>query len=314
MSNRDQRLTQLLIKYRNNDLSPSEYEEFLLLIGGPESEKIIDTMAERDWQGSAEILLGMEFDEERGSRKSYKIVRWGLMIAASVTLIISLFNYWPFHLQKIESITHRTSYGETKSIILPDSSKVLLNANTQLSWDNNWKRKGIRKVKLEGEAFFEVKKLNGTEFVVQSGDVKVKVLGTVFNVRNRRGLTDVFLESGKVKLELDNIDGKTITMEPGNSVHYDDKRTELVVKESTTLIRNASWVDGMLDFQNESLADILNRFEELYGKKFQIENKALLSKRMDLSLPYANWELIRNALEISLDIEFEEHENTIIVN
>jgi transmembrane sensor len=314
VSIRDQRLTQLLIKYRNNDLSPSEYEEFLLLIGGPESEPIIDAMAERDWQESGEFLREMEVNNERGSRKSYKVIRWGLMMAASVTLIISLFNYWPLRHQEAESVTHQTGYGETKSIILPDSSKVLLNANTRLSWDNNWKGNGIRRVKLEGEAFFEVKKVNGIEFVVQSGDVKVKVLGTVFNVRNRRGLTDVFLESGKVKLELDNPEKKTVTMEPGNSVHYDDRHMDLVVKESTTLIRNASWVEGMLDFQNESLVDILGHFEELYGKKFQVENKALLSKRMDLSLPYANWELIRKALEISLDVEFEEHENTVIVN
>jgi transmembrane sensor len=311
--NRDQRLTQLLIKYRNNNLSPSEYEEFLLLIGDPESEDIIDAMADQDWKESGEILQGLEIRDANRGRKSYKVVRWGLMMTASITLVISLFNYWPFDRDEVHFITYQTSYGETKSVTLPDSSKALLNANTRLSWDNDWKRRGIRQVELEGEAFFEVKKVNGAEFVVKSDDVKVRVLGTAFNVRNRRGATDVFLESGKVKLEIDNIKQKTVPMEPGNLVHYDDKRMELVVTESTTLMRNASWVEGMLDFQNEPLSDILGRFEELYGKKFHIQNKALMRKRMDLSLPYANWELIRKALEISLDIEFQERENIVIV-
>lgn len=313
LSIKELRLTQLMIRYRNNDLTPAEFEEFLNLMAEIGPENMLDSIAEGDWEESKVLLRDMNVRHAWWKFKfGYKV--WiPLLVAASVVVVVSLYNHLNLDKQADQSITHQTAYGETKRILLPDSSKVLLNANTRLSWDADWKEKGIRRVILDGEAFFEVKKEHGIEFIVESGSAKVKVLGTVFNVRNRRGLTEVFLKSGKVNLELEKSDHKLIHMEPGNVVHYNDQREDLTIEKSSTLIRSASWVEGMLEFKNEPLVDILHHFEELYGKKFQIENKALLNKRMDLSLPYANWDLIRRVLEISLDVEFVEKNDMIIV-
>lgn len=308
---RKERLTQLLVKYRNNTLSSSEYEEFLLLIGEDGAQEVINAVAETDWREEGGFV---EEVTEELERKSYKVFHWALTMAASVLAVLSFYHFRPVDPAKPEYVSFQTTFGETRSVVLPDSSTVLLNANSSLSWNANWKEAGIREVNLVGEAFFDVKKIKGVQFLVESGEVKVKVLGTVFNVRNRGGATDVFLESGKVSLEIDAVSKKKLAMVPGNTVHYNRKNRDLVLKKSSTLDKSASWVAGMLEFENESLVDILSHFEELYGKKFQINNKALLQKRMDLSLPYADWELIRKAIEISLKVEFEEKNNVVIVN
>jgi len=313
MSNEKRRLRILFQKYQENNLSQSEYSEFLRMIGEPQAQEIINEMAADEWAQAEEILRAIKPRESIFRRRPSRIMRFSLSAAASVVVLMALYLFLPKKKEQENLITYQTLYGETKNILLPDSSTVLMNANSRIVWDSEWKGKGTRKVSLDGEGFFEVKKVKGSNFVVESGGVKVNVLGTVFNVRSRRGAVDVFLESGKVNLELSEAKPRTVPMIPGNSVHYNREKKDLVLVQSSTLTRSASWVDGMLVFENESLASILSRFEELYGKKFQIKNKALLDKRLDLSLPYSNWDLISKALKISLQVEFSEKQDTIIV-
>ena len=313
MSNERRRLRILFQKYQENNLSRSEYNEFLRMIGEQEAQETMDEMAAGDWAQAEEILRAIKPGESIFRRRPSRIIRFSLSVAASVAVMMALYLYLPQKKEQENRITYETRYGETKNILLPDSSTVLMNANSRIVWDSEWKGKGTRKVSLDGEGFFEVKKVKGSNFVVESGGVKVNVLGTVFNVRSRGGAVDVFLESGKVNLELSETKPRTVSMIPGNSVHYNKEKKDLVMVQASTLTRSASWVDGMLVFENESLANILSRFEELYGKKFQIKNQALLNKRLDLSLPYSNWDLISKALKISLQVEFAEKQDTIMV-
>ncbi len=312
MSNSEERFIQLLDKYRNNTLSFREYQEFLELAGDPALQAIIDRQAGDDWKASEEIIRRMPAGNVQ--RRPVRIIRLLAASAASIALLVAALLFWPAQSPVSESLTYQTGYGETRSILLPDSSTVLLNANTRLVWNTGWEKKGRRDMTLEGEAFFEVKKVNGMEFVVESDNVKVKVLGTVFNFRSRRGLAHVFLESGKVNLEVPALGRPEVPMMPGDAIHYDNEKKDLVIETASSLDRSASWVEGMLEFQDESLGTILDHLEELYGKKFKAENKALLEKRMDLSLPYSNWELIRKALELSLHVKFTEKQDTLFVN
>lgn len=312
MSNND-RFMRLLEKYRNNTLSPQEYREFLELVGDPAAFEVIDRISGEDWKESKNILQRMETAPVQPRERRLPVLRilWG--VAASVAILVAAFLFRPGS-PLTEPLAYETGYGETRTILLPDSSTVLLNANSRLVWDTDWKKEHRRNVTLEGEAFFEVKKANGMEFVVQSDHIKVKVLGTAFNFRSRNGLSHVFLESGKVDLEIPELQEEPVAMTPGNAIQYDSEKKDLRIESSSSLNRSASWVEGMLAFENASLGDILEHLEELYGKKFTAENKTILDKRMDLSLPYSNWDLIRKALEISMDVKFTESRDSIIVH
>ncbi|WP_236974270.1 FecR family protein [Membranihabitans maritimus] len=317
MDNRNQiknRFNNLLNKYRSDDLSKSEYQEFLKSLQENEVESQIEHLTLEDWQPSNQILSKI-MDEKRAKKKRrslYKIVS----AAAAIAIMLVMFNIFQSNLkyQNPKYIEYQTAFGETKSIGLPDGSEVLLNANSRLLWDENWKYNKVREVKISGEAFFDVKHFqDNMKFVVDANQVKVNVTGTTFNVRDRGGEVDVFLNSGKVDLEISDQEGMNVTMEPGNHIVYKTDTRKIHKEESKSLSNTASWVEGMLEFENKYVPQILDRFEELYGVDFSIENSELLEKRMDLSLPYSNWDLIKKALEISLNAEFTEVENTIVV-
>lgn len=303
----------MLSKYRNNTLSPEEYREFLELMGSSEAELAVDRLSEEDWKESEGILLRSNIGRLHRKRRSLPAVRLLSGIAAAVALVVAIF-WMQSGIRTPELISYRTDYGETRTIVLPDSSRVLLNSNSRLVWDAGWRKMKKREVTLEGEGYFEVEKVEGIEFVVQSSHLKVKVLGTVFNFRDRGKTAHVFLESGKVDLEIPGLREHPLTMTPGNAVSYDSEKKDLRVDAASTLHRSASWVEGMLAFENVPLGEILDHLEGLYGKKFRIEDSALVEKRMDVSLPYSNWDLIRKVLEISLDVKFTEGRDSIVVH
>lgn len=310
--NKTDHFNNLLEKFRSNNLTTDEFQEFTALLKAESlgENEALDLQARRDWQGSKAILQNIRSHQKK-ARQRLLWRRWVWSSAAAILLLCVALVFWPDPVQ--EDMVFRTGYGETRHIELPDGSQVLLNANSSITWSGDWKDRDFREVELDGEAFFDVAHKEGMHFEVSTPYVRVDVLGTEFNVKSRDGETGVFLQSGKVNLDVAGEVIRTIEMEPGDFVQYDDADKKLVATEQNRIQERASWVDGMLEFRNESVPEILNEFENLYGKSFQLDNTELLEKRMDLSLPYADWDLVRKALEIALDVEFSVSNDTIIV-
>ncbi|GAA5221054.1 FecR family protein [Membranihabitans marinus] len=311
MKEKQEEFTYLLGKYQANALENEEYIEFLVQLNGDEADDAILQSAKEDWSESKIILQRIQ---QKAVRRKRQILWTRLTVAASVLVLLAMYMFWPSTTESLPTVNYATQYGETKSIELPDGSKVLLNANSKLTWDPSWEETGSRQVTLAGEAFFDVVQTQDKKsFVVEANKVRVKVLGTSFNVRSRPHNADVFLESGKIDLAIKESNEKEFTLLPGDYISYDEAAQEILKNSENTLSSRASWVNGMLDFQNKNLPNILHRIEELYGVHFSVENPELIEKRMDLSLPYSDWELIKQALEISLQVDFTEQNDTIIV-
>lgn len=313
-SDEKRRFERLLKKYHNNSLSDEEYQVFISIL---DVEKMIvaeslDDMAGKDWEESLELLTRIRQEEtdrvETGKKKLN--IKWIWQGAAAVLLLGIAWFFWPQ--TQPEDLVFTTGYGEIKNIELPDGSIVLLNANSQISWTEGWKSSGYRKVELNGEAYFDVKHREDMPFEVSASGVKVDVLGTEFNIRDRGSETEVFLHQGKVNLKIDNKE-ETVEMLPGDFVRYDSVIEDLIIEKDHKLGKQAAWVDGMLDFENKPLEAILQEFGTLYGKEFKIENKDLAHKRMDFSLPYSDWELVKKALEIAIDAEFTETKDSVFI-
>jgi transmembrane sensor len=284
------------------------------LIQQPGFERILDKVIHEEFSEVQDEWHAISYQEVGAPvRKPLNWGRW-IEVAAMFLMVLSVIGYFYYSSEtKPETLVFSTGYGETRKVLLPDSSEVMLNANSKVAWNKDWKAQKKRFVQMEGEAFFKVKKQEDMQFVVEAGDVNVYVLGTVFNVSNRRGVTNVFLESGKVDLALEGSENKTVTMAPGNAVKYEKIGSGLSIEELSTLEQNASWVTGMLQFQDKSFSEVLMELEELYGKNFQVVDDNLLKRRMDLSLPYGNWMLISNAIGLAMNVELIENENNVII-
>lgn len=312
MNKKRERYEELYGKYRNNELSLEEFGEFIRLLSEDESAEDgwWEDQAREDWQGSADILRKIRAAEQTRNQK-IRIRRWIGWSAAAVVLLGVMWVFWP--VEEREDLVFRTGFGEVKNIELPDGSLVLLNANSIMEWKGDWNEQDRRSVRLEGEAFFDVIHVNEMSFEVFTPDLKVDVKGTRFNVKTRGAETDVFLQSGAVNLEVTGGESKVLELMPGDFVSFDQMSKEVVTSSEHLLQQKASWIDGMLEFQNEKVYRILKDFENLYGKSFKVKNEELLDRRLDLSLPYADWDLIQQALEIALDVQFEISDHTIIV-
>src|SRR5690606_22589795 len=120
-------------------------------------------------------------------------------------------------------------------------------------YPEDWDHQAVREVWLEGEAFFHVQEKSspgGIKFIVHTEGVDVEVLGTRFNVRNRRHATEVVLNSGKVKL---NFGGKEeVLMEPGDLVEYSAK-TQSYAHKQVNSETYTSWRNHVLTFDESTL-------------------------------------------------------------
>ena len=174
-------------------------------------------------------------------RKLRPYIRWA--VAASIALLATMSAFW--YLNQEQELVYATEYGEWKTVVLPDSSEVRLNANTELRLVGDWKEGEDRKVSMQGEAFFDIRKkpATGARFLVQADDVSVEVLGTSFNMFNRNNTTEVFLEEGKVKL---NAGEEATYLEPGDFVAYSGVKKKIVESGKASDKLPSSWKEGTL--------------------------------------------------------------------
>jgi ferric-dicitrate binding protein FerR (iron transport regulator) len=111
-----------------------------------------------------------------------------------------------------------TPYGQIRTLYLPDSSKVVLNAHSSVRYASAWRPGQPREVWLEGEAYFDVRPVESSGFLVHVKDLTVEVLGTAFDIRDRRGKVEVVLEKGKIRVRYI---GGDLVMAPGDRALFD---------------------------------------------------------------------------------------------
>ena len=242
------------------------------------------------------------------SQKAF-LRKW--MIAASLLLLMaSIGGFWISTRNQLQ--TYSTAFGEWKTIQLPDSSVVRLNANSELITAQNWREGEDRKVWLKGEAFFEVEKkpITGSKFTVIANEVSMEVLGTSFNVNSRGEKVVVFLQEGKIKLEAN--DQETY-MEPGDFISYSISDQKIIEKRKEVNDIHSSWKDGALILQSKSVKEIFDKMEEIFGVEFQVDDSSLLEPITTVRIPMDKLEIAIPILEKTLVTHIEQVGNTLKV-
>ncbi|GJM27461.1 MAG: iron dicitrate transporter FecR [Cyclobacteriaceae bacterium] len=228
-------------------------------------------------------------------------IRW---VAAASILLLCLTGAY-FYFLSSDLTTYTTDYGEWKSVELPDGSKVQLNANSELILAEDWSSGVTRQVWLKGEAFFTVskKQATNTKFQVITDDLTVEVLGTEFNVQDRGPQTEVYLQEGKIKLDL-GISEEDLA--PGDFVSYSAERSEIISHKRMSADEFTSWKEGVLKLNNTTILEILREIEEIYGVEIMASNKTMLSERRTIGVPMQNLEIVIPILETTLDVEIRK--------
>jgi transmembrane sensor len=223
--------------------------------------------------------------------------RFKFQLVAIFLVLFSAVSLWGFFRFFPEKITLKTAYGEQKEILLPDSTEIILNANSQITFRRNFSRE----VWLEGEAFFSVSpRYESREiFWVHTKDLSVKVLGTTFNVNSFQEKTQVYLEEGKIKLNLqgETLIEKEVLLSPGELLIYSAKSGGKFNKKLSQAKTHTSWKDGAAILENVPLGEILTRMQEIYGVKFKVKNENFLKHRYTIAIPTENLDISVEALK-----------------
>lgn len=151
-----------------------------------------------------------------------------------------------------------TDVGETYILLLPDKSKVWLNAASKLTYSANLYKNGMRKVQLEGEGFFEISKDKKHPFVVETPGQKITVLGTQFNVnayREENQIATTLLE-GSVKIN------QATYLKPGEKSVLNGKGIAIF---SANVDEETAWKNGRFSFTGKNFKSLMRTISRWYN-------------------------------------------------
>lgn len=191
-----------------------------------------------------------------------------------------LFSVYQRNNPQLKYITYTVPFKTTKTIVLADGSKVVLNAGTTIKYPQFFTGK-TREVSLNGEAFFQVVHLIDKPFIVHSGKLQTQVLGTSFNV-------DAYSKSSTFKVSV--VTGKVAVKEASTGKQFmlianqqailngnTNSFRKSVISDSETAI---AWQEGKLIFENASMDEIAAELSSKFGIKTSLSSDSLKNCRI----------------------------------
>lgn len=239
---------------------------------------------------------------------------WAVGIAATTLLMAGvIWGVWQG--QQPAMLSQQTQPGEIRELVLPDSSRVTLNGKSTLTYAPAWKEAEDRKVFLSGEAYFQVRKqpVSHARFLVVTPELTVEVLGTSFNVNSRSEQTDVFLEEGTVKINLEAKQEEPILMEPGELVSYAASKRQAIKTQQVKADEHVSWKTGVMIFEDAPLLDILNKLAAANDLQFEVRNERLKDLKFTSGLPIKDLDITLRALERMLGDSIRREGQRILI-
>ena len=262
-----------LIRFQKCETTPEEEVAILdWLDADPENQRQLDSL---DFQFNAAVLhMEQPQSEDQSSRRINPFRAFIYAgVAAAIALLLAVGNGWYQARQTrldLESLntTINVPIGQRIEVTLQDGTRVCLNAGSSLEFPNVFS-KHDRKVRLSGEAMFDVMPDADCPFVVETYGYDVQVYGTKFNVEADAASAEfsTALLQGSVKVT-DRASGAGFFLVPG-------EKAELVQgKLRRSPITNSDeylWTEGIISLQCDSFTELLKRMEKAYDVNFIIQ-------------------------------------------
>ena len=271
-----------------NRISEADYSSYLKMRKGFE----VSNQLNASIKDSFNKIKDKTANKKTTVRKLHPI-SWSIGVAASIILLFGLFSIFTTDL-----ITHKTNFGETKTISLLDGSEVILNSKSTITFNEvDWKEN--RQLTLDGEAYFKVEK--GSTFTVNTNNGSVVVLGTQFNVNSKDDFFDVVCYEGKVSVNSNSLD---YILLPTNSFRKINGSSS---ESSTTQLLQPTWIDGESTFKSVPIKYVITALEDQYNIKIDselIDDSTIFSG----SFPHENLNIALITVFDALKIRYNQKE------
>ncbi|MDR6944227.1 FecR family protein [Mucilaginibacter pocheonensis] len=308
----EEKIKSLIRKYISGQYTAQELEEIRDVIAKPDVQQLFDEVLEE--QGTDLIpdkdmdqphlddklklfyqkLDQQSLNEEAAPVSTPQIVpmfkrRYLRHVAIWTVFVLGAAVYGITRLRKAsvkEQIVYHEQInplGRRSKIVLPDSSEVYLGAGSRLYYPDTF-ASDTREISLEGEAFFQVTKNPRKPFIIHTGTVQTRVLGTSFKIDAfKNEPVSVAVATGKVRV--DDVRGGKIrslaVLMPGNMVTYTNERAATSAVLATEV---SGWKDALLSFHNRTLRDITSVLERSYNVKVLYSKPAIANKKISVAL------------------------------
>ena len=245
----------LLKKWLNNDLTPDEYKAFLELDDYESNQAIIDNAsAFKASQFNTPANFESFKKQYQESKEKVKPLNWkSPVLKIASIIVVALTLYTAFYFNNTTEI--KTLASEKTTIELPDASQVTLNSVSKISFNkSSWS--SSRSLNLEGEAYFKVSKGNTFDVITSRGTVTV--VGTEFNVKQRKDFFYVECYEGIVSVKSDTI---SRMLHAGDSF----KIYNGAFSENHSNLIEPKWINHSSSFHAIALKDVLSELERQYN-------------------------------------------------
>ena len=213
--------------------------------------------------------------------------------------------------QPVQTITKITLAGQKKTIGLPDGSIIKLNSGSKLTYPLPFPV-DHRSVELEGEAFFEVTKDVERPFVILSGKLKTKVLGTSFNVRSYEDENTISVSVLTGKVEIENEEGRSDILYPEDMGVY-NKDDRGMIKTNFDSKSVFGWKDGLLMFKDMEISAIFSDLEKWYGVEIIVERGLKITGKYTGEYQNASLERILDGISYTSKFSYTINEDKVLI-
>lgn len=290
---------ELIKKWLDNNLNSQEQKAFEQL---PDYKEIIRLSNAMTGFKAPEFIADKSFEALKPKiyTKSHKNwYRTLLRIAAVLALGFTIYYY-----SGSLDTNINTDIAQLTTVELPDTSEVELNANSSITY-NNRKWEENREVHLSGEAFFKVAK--GKKFDVITNDGIVSVLGTQFNVKQRKNYFEVTCFEGLVSIKYNESETK---LKPGNTVKLIDGK-HLIAKENI-FASAPTWLEGESSFTEIPLKHVISELENHYNLTVD-SDEVDTSRLFTGSFTHKNLDLALKSITIPLNLGYNKSGSSIVL-
>lgn len=258
--------------------------------------------------------LESKLDEPQSGKVRQMPPRFNWMrVAATFALLIGSFFAWQHFSQptELQWVSTEIAEGELEVFTFSDQSKMTLRGGSKIEYPEEFLG-AERRVKLSGEAFFEVEKDATIPFIVELENGQVRVLGTSFNIDSKSGKDEVtvFVKTGRVQFSVTAGEDVILTK---NEAGVLNKKENSLNKIAHTNENEISWMTRKLNFESTALSEVVENLSDLYGSKIQIENEELFSCPLDLSFENEDLKSVLETIADVFGMEISQNENELLL-
>ncbi len=240
------------------------------------------------------------------------------LLRAAVCLLLPVLGALGYALlnpdKEAEWLELQVPYGQTRELMLADGTHLRLNAGSRVTYPSEFLG-DERRIFVEGEVFAEVAKNPEQPFIIASGDIDVKVLGTTFSLKayGNTECVELILLEGAVQMDIESASReKELVLSPGEMVQYVWKSGSIELKDIDPSLYQSFYDNRAIHFFNIRLSDIAKDLERIIGTKFLILYVSLAGAR------YLAWFTNNETLEeilqgINIDNRIKYHKKDDVI-